>query len=606
MRTMHKPFPALRYRLISCVLNPYILLPHALFLITIWLMVSIQNANRDASTGTSTFTTIATATSTPSRQTLTITSNVTASGTSRHSPSATDVEPQIRNYLAAKASDAAQVLNGELQGYVSNINSKLTNWDTSIKTQLSIWEQHYMSLQQYNQSIYSNLESQSNELDSTVQYLTSNGLLVSTGSLPNSLQGLQLNVTFLESIFSNVSSSLDEIKNKHTFYPRNVSLTPISFDEVHGWISNDTAIESSFRSLVNSLQTAIPKTSSKSVRKRRDLENVANTNYRQKGIKLSALFCVTFVVCATLMMCVENLIFRIEMSRLRLTSEQLLAQSWEKINFDNTIYRLHVQGDFQDILVSYAGFAKFPIACTLSDVLLSTVKRFMWPSLRKNSTIGKMNIFIHWWLASHGLAVWIFVATFLVEGQIVTSFLTQPEINYGQLQKRKDMTFEMVTANNDQLLTLCTAFESVVNTELNIAAQNRFWGVRNDSVAAAYDKVIKQLHQTETDFPLITIASDNQLERSSVEFANFSGFLALGLSKYLPETTDTGSKLFHKRDFHSEKNPKLKGYSEVHAKLVWTLLGLLMIHHSCGVLLALIWSKNPVIVSSQGFYETKN
>ncbi|CEP63479.1 pheromone-regulated protein PRM2 LALA0_S08e03422g [Lachancea lanzarotensis] len=607
MRANLDPFPALRYRLLNCIFSPYVLLPHATFFITLWLMVAFQKDKDTLSEAPTTFTTTATVTAAPRTQKVTLTANFTASTTSSYSPTSSSLEPKIDDFLAAKANDAAQVLNGVLQGYVTNINSKVANWNTSIKTQLSIWEQHFTSLQQYNQSIFSNLESQSRVLDSTVQYLTSNGLLVTAGNSPSNLEGLELNVSFLENIFSNVSANLGELRSGVSFYPKYVTLMSITSSETEAWLSNSTEVQSSLQSLKDSLQSASNTTGSKSVVKRSESIILIKRNRRQKGVMLSALFSTTYIVCTILVMCLEYLIFRIEMSRIRWTSEHLVVQSWEKINFDNTIYRLQAQGDIQNTLTPYAYFAKYPMACTSNEIMINAIERTISPSSRKRPRVQNTIFFLHWWLASHGVAIWLFLVTFLVEGRIIGHFLvTSSEVDSGPIEKRSNTFLRAETANNSQISSLCTAFETVVNTELYTAANNRLWGVQNNTVATVYDKMLQQLQQTGSESPFLEIAFDTTLGRSEFQFANFSSFLASGLSNSFPKTADTDLLRLSRRDLPSNKSSGPTKYRKLHAKIVWTLLGFVFIHHSCGFLLALLSCKNPVILSSEHFLPPKN
>ncbi|SCU77835.1 LAME_0A02388g1_1 [Lachancea meyersii CBS 8951] len=607
MRDSVQLFPALRYRLFNCIFNPCILLPHAIFLITIWLMVSQAVPPQDtptSSTNTAIITTISTVTATP-MTTLISTTIEAAVTTDSYSPITTQhVENLINSFLDAKANDTAQVLSGVLQGYVTNIDSLVAGWNDSIHTQAYIWEQHYSSLQQYNKSIFSNLQTQSQVIDSSVQYLTSNGLLVTTGSTPGTLDGLKLNTSFLENIFDNVSASLHELRNGYLYYPTNVSLNSISRSQVKIWLGNDLSVQASQRELIKSLQKAVNSTGANTIVKRQEQITGKKMNAKQKAFKLSVILAATYIVGVILLMCLEYLSYRIEMAHFHQATEQLIIEAGESLrDLDDERYRLMAHRHIQEILLPYSHFTKHPKSCTVDEVVVSTVERMT--KSEKTFKFRKLSVFIHWWLASHGVTMWIFLLTFAIEGHVLWTFL-EPGENTSHALRKRDTLASTIDTQYDTVLPLCTTFESVVNAELYATVQNHFWNAQNGTVASVFDKVYEELNRTQENLLFSVMPKPTALEHIDFEFANFSSFLASRLSTYFPQTADTGYKNLHKRNSAESRASKITACRAVYYKIVYTLLGTIVYHHLCGFALAFRQTKNPVITRTQTGVQHRN
>ncbi|SCU81502.1 LANO_0B03312g1_1 [Lachancea nothofagi CBS 11611] len=576
MRGPLQLFPALKFRLLNCIFNPYILLPHSVFLITTWVLVTIQQT--DVSISTNTSPSVVTATTTVIATPTTLTTTIITTQFPTQTP---DFELQVKDYLSLKANDTAQVINAHLQSYSSNLEASILGWNNSIQTQLQLEAQHYKSLQQYNQTIFLNLVDQAQVINSSVEYLTTNGLVVTSGSNPDVLAGLSLNITFLQNVFGNISSSLNALESIHRYSLPSVSFQTFFPADVQNWIKNDQDIQTSTSQLINNLESTLNQTNRSM--KKRDQISKNTTDYRHKGLELSGIFAGTYLSTVLLFWCLEYLSYRIEIVQFQQTVEKQVVFVEEKQqDIDPIITRLQAHENLQEILRAFDYFAKHPVVSSLGEIQKGLAQRIMPPKAR--ASCGRITKFFNWWLATHGLMLWVLLLTFVVEGQVVSRFINTT-VDSKQVFKRETSTINNKTSF-ERAEPFCSAFEAVVNYKLNATAQQVLWNGQNGTISSVYDEIIKQLNETSQSFPFqaaeISVLRDNQ----DLTFTNFSSMLASSFLDSNIATTYSTNKKIHKRDLETISGVNYKAVKTVYHQICLVLIFTIVFHHGCGLLLA--------------------
>ncbi|SCU78469.1 LADA_0A05776g1_1 [Lachancea dasiensis] len=592
---MHEPalvFPALKLRLVACIFNPYLLVPNFVFLTTVWGLAAFQASqvsnDRSGCTTNTVTTTIPTVASTTSifAMSSTLASSVTPTRTLKSSP---QFELHIDNYLSAKATDSAQILNSAIEYYTLEMDSILENWNSSVQAQLTAWQQHYESLKQYNDTIFSNLGHQAQNIARSVNYLTTNGFLVTTGDIPNVLDSLKLNMTDIKILFENVTSSLTGLKSMHHYnVTKRVNLPQILPDRVlTQWLENDKYIQKAKGHLMNGLKQSFNQAQAKALNKRSEPKE-SHENYRSKCIRLSCIFVSVHACTILLLMYREYLGFRIEMFRLRQTIEAQI-KCIEDCACTVNMYkaRLRVRGPLQDLLLSYTQSTSHPIAGVFDELLEEHVfsKRPRKKRLINAQVVSKI---IHWWLVSNGPALWTLFISFFIEGQVVLNILADSDSYPDRLSKR---TFVTHRGNNDliigQINALCREFEQEVNSRLNATAFNALWGSGNGTVPTAYAKMRDQLHYTKIPVQLTSPHIPSQLDSVPSSFTNLSSMLASSLLASFSCVIDTDDHSMYKRQMANPEHPYLTNFKLLHRRSCYSLIGIVGLHHLAGILVAL-------------------
>ncbi|CUS23239.1 LAQU0S09e00254g1_1 [Lachancea quebecensis] len=606
---MHGPlelFPSLRQRLLSCIFKPQVFAPHAVFLFSTWMLYFLfqdetANSSSASSLAIASATLVTTATTTATTTSIAI-RTVTHTSSVKTQEAAAAVASAVDSFLSLKANDSAQQVATYIEGFNDNYRLKLRLWNTSLGTQLDSREREYETLIAYNDTIFSNLLSQAQTINASVEYISSSGFLVAADPQSSIVRGLTLNTSFLQSVFGNVSTNLDKIRKLTLPTPPTATASAPSAIEILDSITSNKT-NANFTSMLTTKLLGISGSESKlrtTILSRRDSVKEASSKYKQKAIRISSVLGATYIAATFAFASLEYITYRIEVRSTQDTLQRQL-QCIDELYTDEaliTVARIRAHGSFQHLLICYNNFVKCPVTCTFTEMALALLRKPLSKTWSPAAGVKFVKIY-NWWLTANGLHVFCLFFAAVIEGQILKSFLdvshTAPPTNMypSNLYRRSEFLRTSMSATTlESISSSCAVFENAVNAEINTVVHERLWDASRGTVAQAnmqLEEYFSNVNATLQDqVPTINMSTSYwTTEISSEQLFNFTSFSAV-LTREIYEIIVLSANLETKPLIRRSSVPQSQTSAETirarYEKGCICLLGCVVFYLLCGFL----------------------
>lgn len=581
----------------NCIFSTPILASHFIFLLTIWILVgALHDGKYELYSSPSAAPTTSVMTI---RETSTITKSLTVTSlTPTPTNNEVDISTQIENFLSVKANDSALFIGQSISGFQDRADSALEVWNTSVYAQVHSLEQHYKTLLQYNQSIYSSLAMQAARINSSAAFLASNGFLLAEDVQSSLLNNLSLDLTFLNDLFGNTTSNLQRLRNFGPVNLPTVTIKSITSQEVRKWLDDDQTVAKAIAAL--KIDILHHTNNSKIMRTgrfiKRDSSSRPSNHIKKKAFTLTLILSITLCISILVTMCVEYLSYRYEVRSLQiiLQSQLQLFHENAQSNSSPILSRIKCHTKMMNFLQSYNHVSKHPVISAVAEAH-HILPKMLFNKLGAYSKETELVKFRIWWVAFSGRNLWYLLLAFYIEGHIFKAFLdTNSASGLYELAKRnEDIIPVSVQASYESVSSSCQTFELVIDSRIKSSLQENVWNSNNGTIAAASEsldravaEVVKNIQTELPEFvsPGLILLNDT-IKSEVLNFTSFSSLLVQQLFTVFNVSGSTRDHSLLKRSEATNVHLNLAKIGAYYNRGCLCLLGAVIFHLICGLIL---------------------
>ncbi|AMD20645.1 HDL099Wp [Eremothecium sinecaudum] len=484
-RLLHSP--GLKFRLLTCIFSPTIILPALVYLISIFSVHFIQYSQLEDS-GPSASIVIHTVISTSTGATGTVTATVTATATATATPFPENyldlnrVNETLLEYVKVRVNNTIALTNTYAQGkFNDSVNDYISAWNESlygrIRTQLAAEE----LMLSYNTSIHDNLEIQSERMKSTIDKISSYGFTVGSQENAQDLKNtLTIDRSFLASLFGAVADEHSKLKDFILPTLPRLQWTPLKSEEILPKLKQHT------EDLLDALNSLNGNSTIFSAAAAVYPRNSARNRRKITG-RLSAVVIAILLVTVLVLMLKEWFCFRLQ-------NHVILR------NVQTTLQEKQIEQAMQPSVTAAIGNCSFLIAeiqtlaSTLQHTLAYLVQNLQFRLYRHWRLNRPTNIHpIHitdrrwqqisawniWYISSHAVNLWLSLFVIVTERLLISHLFKDATPVASLIVKR--------SAENPatHIAKLTDAFAQKLDTKLLGIINETLWQSANGTLSAA-------------------------------------------------------------------------------------------------------------------------
>ena len=405
----HKHYPmllnslSLPQRLVYCMFHPYLINSLFFALITTWTFHSFHTENS-----------IIYQRSTASTSTITSGLGVYNHKLSKNiTLNLASVDTLAQQYMTSKSNSTVSYINEVIENYwYRDLQLQLVTWNDTLTNNIADNLQYFKNLQVYNEVIHDQLLSNANVINATLQKLAKTGLLLETSDNNNYNEQLTNNFTlnywFLDSLFGNVSGSIDSLDtiSQMVALP-NVLVPTLKSVQYNNSESLATSLDI-FKGKLNNISRLYANDSLVTNLKKRSLaeDDTAKSSSDRKTVRIyTAVFIVVYIILVPILMVFEWIKFR-----------------WEKVLF-NEQYSSMIS-ELEDYKInSLQGSRKciLQLQNSMNNIIVHMFSNSLFKSFNVSLKRWKKTTAFNQWIYTNGLQLWVLFFNVVIYWEIIAN-----------------------------------------------------------------------------------------------------------------------------------------------------------------------------------------
>lgn len=471
--------------------------------------------------------------------TKTVTSIMTSSTVSFEKDSATmsvDLSGQLSGYINATINETVNSLNNDIVRHIQpSIESSIENWNSSWYN-MWLYQTHiYSTLYTLNESISTNLVTQSKTINETIDTLDQQGFLLSIGSESIDISGLYLNYSYIIALINDTISEYSNSTSLSALSLPTISLNNVTFDGFYN-SSLVTSFLEDFKSNIGNNNTTMRHAN---IFKRE--QNTGQTN--KKPIKLSIILLSTYPALMLAMCIVEWLCYRLEMESIAEYLTILLDTSIDKHTTPTVQRKRRLQ------LLILCDSLKYPFSKKLSYWICYLKGLFRRTTFRAGDPVVHSNPYerpsqrVSWWIWSRCVPLWLFLCFILLAWVVLTSILPQA---YDQSLSKRDYPYAKRQDMNSVMFSLADQFQTEITGSLSTNIDDFYTTTLALSLSSINNHMVELTSKLPTSLTSF-LPWENITEFQEISLPNFN--ISSFLENYLLSFSESSSieLVLHKR-----------------------------------------------------------